>query len=47
MSRDAKERSKYEGLKKKMSSPAFIADLGLMNDALLELKDLSEAFAKK
>jgi len=37
----AKERCKFDGLKKKLESPVFVTNLGLMLDALEELADLS------
>ncbi|XP_050508962.1 E3 SUMO-protein ligase KIAA1586-like [Diabrotica virgifera virgifera] len=40
--RDPLERSKYEGLHRKLTSTCFILDLGLMCDALQELSDVSE-----
>jgi len=38
-----KERSQFTGLANKLSSVPFLLNLGLMFDALEELKDLSEA----
>jgi hypothetical protein len=46
MSRDARERSKYDGLKKMITSVEFVANLNAMSDALDELGDLSEFFTK-
>jgi hypothetical protein len=46
MSRDARERSKYDGLKKMITSVKFVANLNAMSDALDELGDLSEFFTK-
>jgi len=39
--RDARERAKYAGLAKRISSRAFVQNLGLMFDALQELAELS------
>lgn len=41
--RTSTERCMYEGLARKLRSVAFLKNLGLMMDALEELKDLSEA----
>jgi len=41
-SRDSRERAKYEGLLKRLSSHEFVLDLGLMYDVLSELASLSE-----
>lgn len=43
MNRNSSERYIYEGLAAKLSSTAFVKNLGLMMDTLEELKDLSEA----
>ena len=40
---DSKERAGFAGLAKKLSSPAFVLNLGLMCDALQELADLSQS----
>lgn len=40
---DSQEKAKFIGLAKKLESPAFIKNLGLMFDALQELADLSLA----
>lgn len=46
MSNDSKERSKFSGMAKKLESPVFLQNLGLMYDALEELSDLSLALQK-
>ncbi|XP_078542378.1 E3 SUMO-protein ligase KIAA1586-like [Lissotriton helveticus] len=46
-SRPIRDRSKYEGLLKKLTSYSFIRDLGVMCDALQELKDLSLSLQKR
>jgi hypothetical protein len=43
---DGKERAKFAGMSKKLESPIFIQNLGLMYDALEELSDLSLALQK-
>ena len=43
VNRTSSERSMYSGLAVKLSLDAFLRNLGLMMDALEELKDLSEA----
>ena len=40
---DSKERAQFKGLAAKISSSAFLLNLGLMCDALQELSDLSES----
>jgi len=40
---DSKDRAPYKGLAAKLSSSAFLLNLGLMYDALQELSDLSES----
>lgn len=40
-------KSKYSGLLKKLCSPQFVQDLGLMYDCLEELKFLSESLQKR
>ncbi|XP_069490039.1 E3 SUMO-protein ligase KIAA1586-like [Ambystoma mexicanum] len=47
MLRPPRDRSKYEGLLKKLTSYSFIKDLGLMCDALQELKELSQSLQKR
>jgi hypothetical protein len=44
---DSKERATFAGLDKKLSSTAFLNNLGIMLDALEELKDLSEALQSR
>lgn len=45
--RDAKERASFSGLDKKLTSTAFVHNLGVMLDALEELKGLSEALQSR
>lgn len=45
--RDMKERASFSGLDKKLTSTAFVHNLGVMLDALEELKDLSEALQSR
>lgn len=45
--RDSRERAKYSGLLKTMSSKSFLLNLGLMCDALSELKNLSELLQER
>jgi len=45
--RDSKERATFAGLQKKLSSTGFVNNLGIMLDALEELKDLSEALQSR
>jgi len=40
-SRDQKEKSRYEGLQRKITSTEFVLDLALICDALQELSELS------
>lgn len=47
VARTSSERCMYEGFGEKLSSKDFIKNLGLMFDALEELKDLSEALQKQ
>ncbi|XP_069476319.1 E3 SUMO-protein ligase KIAA1586-like [Ambystoma mexicanum] len=47
LSRPTRDRSKYDGLLKKLTSNSFVKDLGLMCDALQELKDLSLALQSR
>jgi hypothetical protein len=47
MSRDARERSKYDGLKKMITSVEFVANLNAMSDALDELGDLCEFLQRR
>lgn len=46
-SRTSAERCMYDGLAAKLSSEGFVVNLGLMLDALEELKDLSEALQNR
>jgi len=46
-SRTSAERCVYDGLAAKLSSEGFIVNLGLILDALEELKDLSEALQNR
>ena len=41
-----RERCKFEGLAKKLKSPVFVKNMGLMLDALEELSDLSLALQR-
>ena len=43
---DGREKSKFAGLAKKLASPVFVKNLGLMLDALEELDDLSLALQR-
>jgi len=43
---DGRERCKFEGLAKKLKSPVFVKNMGLMLDALEELSDLSLALQR-
>lgn len=43
---DGREKAKFAGFAKKLENPVFIKNLGLMNDALEELSDLSLALQK-
>jgi len=43
---DGREKSKFAGLAKKLASPVFVKNLGLMLDALEELADLSLALQR-
>jgi hypothetical protein len=43
---DSKDRAKFLGFAKKLESPVFVKNLGLMFDALEELSDLSLALQK-
>lgn len=45
--RDCKTRSKYSGLRKRLASPEFLLDLGLMCDCLNELSVLSNLLQKR
>ena len=45
--RDARERAKFSGLRKKIVSFNFVYNLALMYDALEELKDTSEALQSR
>lgn len=45
--RDTRERSKYEGLSKMLSSEEFVLNLSVMADGLNELADLSEDLQKR
>jgi len=45
--REGRERSKYSGLAKRLSSKQFVQNLGLMFDALTELADLSLEVQKR
>ena len=42
----SRERSKFQGLAKKLESPVFIKNLGMMHDALEELSDLYMSLQK-
>ena len=42
--RDNNEKSMFDTLLKKIADPNFIVGLGLMNDALQKLSEVSEAF---
>lgn len=42
-SRDSTDKTKFQGLARKLSSSEFLRNLGLLCDALEELKELSEA----
>ncbi|CAI6362074.1 unnamed protein product [Macrosiphum euphorbiae] len=45
--RDSKTRAKYSGLRKRLASPEFLLDLGLMCDCLNELSVLSNILQKR
>ena len=45
--RDGKEKAKYSGLLKRLTSFEFISDLAIMYDALLELSILSQELQKR
>jgi len=45
--KDSKTRYKYLGLKKRLASPEFLSDLGLMCDCLQELSTLSNQLQKR
>lgn len=47
VTRDSKERSKYNGLKLMISSVEFVSNLNAMADALDELGDLSEYLQRR
>lgn len=47
INKDAKSRSKYLGLYKKLTSLEFISDLALMSGVLCELSSLSWALQNK
>lgn len=47
VTRDSKERSKYNGLKLMISSVEFVSNLNAMADALDELEDLSEYLQRR
>ncbi|XP_033981881.1 E3 SUMO-protein ligase KIAA1586-like [Trematomus bernacchii] len=47
VNRSSNDRCMYEGLAAKLTSVAFVKNLGLMMDALEELKDLSEALQSR
>lgn len=47
MSRDCRTRAKYSGLRKKLASPEFVLDLGLMYDCLNELSFLSTSLQNR
>lgn len=47
MTKDAKTRSKYIGLYKKLTSSEFVSDLALMCDVLYELSFLSLSLQNK
>ena len=42
----SKEKTKFQGLAKKLESPVFVKNLGLMHDALDELGDMSVSLQK-
>jgi len=45
--KDSKTRAKYSGLRKRLASPEFLLDLGLMCDCLNELSVLSNILQKR
>ncbi|KAF0754597.1 E3 SUMO-protein ligase KIAA1586-like [Aphis craccivora] len=45
--KDSKTRNKYLGLKKRLASPEFLSDLGLMCDCLQELSTLSNQLQER
>lgn len=45
--KDSKTRNKYLGLKKRLASPEFLSDLGLMCDCLQELSILSNQLQQR
>lgn len=45
--RDSRERAKYEGLYKHLTSFQFLTNLGIMHDALVELSELSLALQRQ
>ncbi|XP_022173984.1 E3 SUMO-protein ligase KIAA1586-like [Myzus persicae] len=47
INRDGKTRAKYSGLRKRLASPEFLLDLGLMCDCLNELSVLSNILQKR
>lgn len=47
ITRDSKERSKYDGLKLMISSVEFVSNLNAMADALDELGELSEYLQRR
>jgi len=47
INRDGKTRAKYSGLRKRLASPEYLLDLGLMCDCLNELSVLSNILQKR
>ena len=45
--RDASAKAKYTGLLSRLTSKAFVGNLGIMMDALTELADLSRELQKR